>query len=146
MLDRSSFSHVALFLETNDLLNLYAHVNFQKVHVNTQPYFERKYKVIKSLEYEINDADYDYITKEIARFEGADYGFLTLIGIGIARILRLFKIRAKNIFRDRNKTFFCSEFIWYLLTLCSFHIDDFDPELDGPKKLYQILSCDFTEG
>lgn len=139
LFEGTTYSHAALCLISTDLVNLVAHSNRHNVHVNTEKYFNKIYTTLESLEFEISDEKYDYLVAEISKYEGAIYGYLNIFGIFISRVAKFFGIRMRNIFSDKSKTFFCSEFVYQMLHEIGFNLKDFDSELDGPRKLFEIL-------
>lgn len=141
LIENSPFSHSAIQLQNG----FYYHVTlFGKVHINSGSYFESKYEIIEEKFIMVEPSNNDKMQDECQRLEGIDYGVMSIIGVGLSRLLKLFGIRAPNFFKDSTKTFYCSEFVWYILKIGGLELKDFDPELDGPKKLKEVLSHDKT--
>lgn len=136
LMEGTPYSHVSLLMPNG----FYYHVTlFGKVHINTSYYFEKHNEIVDVKNVLMEPEMIGLMLSECSKMEGVDYGVMNVIGVGISRFLKLFGIRAPNFFKDNSKSFYCSEFVWYILKKGGLELKGFDPELDGPKRLNELL-------
>jgi hypothetical protein len=133
--DNSDFSHAAILVET-PYGSLVIESNHLGVHATSFRSFVNKNEIVKMIHLTPTVEQKIIIMETLYRLLGVGYGFLTVFGAGIARVFKL----TKNIFSDGDKTEFCSEFAYDVLD-DAYNLTGFKAELDGPKKLYEILKC-----
>lgn len=93
-----------------------------------------KAKIIKSYEIKVSVEEY---RKLISLFEYASvsYGFLQILGIGIAHLFNL----KKNPFADKRKSQVCSELLGLFLKKVKNWPVDFDLDIAGPREIDEFL-------
>jgi len=139
--DSSDFSHAAFLVEyeVHNKKNYIIHAsgtNVHKTYVN-----DFKDKIVQTIDLELSINEISGALNLFNMYMHTKFDFMSIIGIGFNRILRVFGYKIKNIFADQQKTLFCSEFVAIVLKQIGVDLKDFNLELDGPKKLYEVLKC-----
>jgi hypothetical protein len=138
LVENSEFSHSSIECEVLGK-PLIAHATEYRVNVVSTRKFYRENTIFHTFEFELNEQEEEKFMELLYDTLGISYGWWTAVGIVISRLLSLVGIKNKKFFTDKNKTLFCSEFVWYVLNEMGINVTNFDPELDGPKKLYEGL-------
>lgn len=130
LFERSNFSHVAISFELFEREVIF-HANNFRVNIEAPEIFYKHYEVKSIAVRKIMVEDMmTYLFSHV----GKSYGYLTLIGIALSRIFKI-----KNPWRDKSKSFICSELAMHFLQkICNIDLG-LDEELDGPKALLEAL-------
>ena len=132
-IERSKFSHVAILYQDKITGRwLVAQSNKYRLNIVSLENFEKENAIIAKIE--ICDSYDKYMSFLRYTFDhlGNQYGYLTMFGILLNRIFKI-----KNPFADGDKTFFCSEYF-----IKAIGVKDINPEIDGPKKIYEkLMAC-----
>lgn len=132
-IDKADFSHVALLIETH-----YGSLVVQSTHIGIHAISFRDFikhnSIIKMIHLNPTVEQKILIMENIYRLLGVSYGFISIAGAALARMFHM----SKNILGDGDKTEFCSEFAYDVLEE-AYGLHGFLAEIDGPKKLYEIL-------
>lgn len=112
-LDKSEFSHTYFeFIKDRKVVVFEAGGLFAGYRKYEK--FHSHYETIEAYE-----ANFDpQIVEVFNTLEGARYGVVQVIGMGLARVLKIItrgKVNAPNPFRDGKKTIVCSEVVSYVL-------------------------------
>ena len=135
LIDNSEFSHAAILIETA-YGSLVIQSNHLGVHATSFRSFITDNEIVKMIHLNPSVEQKIIIMETIYKLLGVGYGFLNVFGAGISRVFKL----SKNIFADGDKTEFCSEFAYDVLDN-AYNLTGFKAELDGPKKLYELLKA-----
>jgi hypothetical protein len=133
LIERSEFSHAVILLDTPEGPLVYES-NIKGVHPLPLYDFVKNNILIKSITLNPNDDQAMTIKNRIYELLGVNYPILAMIGAFIARVTG----SIKNIFADGDKTEYCSEFVFDVLDQ-PYDLKGYLAEIDGPKKLYEIL-------
>lgn len=126
LIERSEFSHVAFYFYNQ---NIVVHSTHYRLNAESISLFTDKNQIMKHICVELDSYRSYKLKRFIYENLGKKYGYLTILGVLISRIFKI-----KNPLADGDKTFFCSEMVARGLKL-----DKFNPEIDGPQKLYDCL-------
>ena len=101
--------------------------------------FIDKSEIIEEIFIEVNNEVYADILCFIELSLGTPFGFMTLIGIGIAKLFNL----KRNPFADKNKTMHCSEFIDHICAIIGMQPNDPDmvKPIDINNKIKKWVVC-----
>jgi len=134
-----SHCYIKYYSQKYDLWLVY-HASHTSIHFMSYDRFLLKSKIIKEYELEISTEARDNLIKNGIKKAGIPYGALEILGMLTARLMRLwFNLKIKNFLADNQKTQVCSELLYYdLKEFVDF--GDFNPELDGPKKIEKAIS------
>lgn len=98
--------------------------------------FNEKYHVVDTQTLEVADKLRTKLNEYCLKNAGRSYGRLQIIGMGIARLLRL----NRNPVADGKKTQVCSELVGYILTeILNIKLDGANYEVIGPRELHNIV-------
>lgn len=139
-IEKSKFSHTSIEFNIGKR-SFIAHATEYRVNIISAHKFYRENEIFHIIEFDLNDIQFEKFKNLIYDTLGISYSWKTIIGIVLSRFLSLIGIKNRKFFEDKNKTMFCSEYVWYILSNLGYKIENFDPELDGPKKLYEILKA-----
>jgi len=104
------------------------------VHFVSGSRFDRDTDTISEYEIELSEEQFKSVVQKCVDLAGIKYGKLELLGMEVERI---FGIRSP--FRDKDKTFVCSELVGVVLRVCGIETG-IDLELAGPKLLEQQIA------
>lgn len=141
LIEWSEFSHAVILLDTPEGALVYES-NIKGVHSLPFSEFIKKNTIVKMIILDPNEYQFKLIKEQIYKLSGVDYPILPMIGAFIARVTG----SIKNIFADGSKTEYCSEFVFDCLDE-AYNLRGYIAEVDGPKKLYDILKpFEYKEG
>ena len=132
LFDSTKFSHCAIAYGDYDT-KIVVHSNKWRVNIEAFEIFKKHTRIVETVIIDVRGKDF---LRNIMRHMGKQYGYLTIIGIVIQRLLRKLGIKINNPFGDGDTTFVCSEIVIHLLKCSTDYVHTLRPELDGPKKLY----------
>ena len=137
LIDGGNSSHTYFKWVLDDGKEIYAHSNSHRVNILSKSAFHK---------YHISDAEYYIKLDDLSAIRvrnyvysslGITYGYLPIVGILLYKIFKWAGLN-RNIFADYNNTLHCTEFAFYILQLVGYNLN-YRPELDGVKKLHQLV-------
>jgi hypothetical protein len=137
IIEGTKYSHCAIAYGDYDN-KLVVHSNSYRVNIETIDIFLKKRVLVDTLVISVRGKDF---LKEVMRHMGKQYGYLTIVGMGIQRLCNLFGWKIKNPFSDGDSTYVCSELVIHMLQCCSEGYENLSAERDGPKKVYEAITC-----
>lgn len=96
--------------------------------------FYRLNKVVKEVPISVTMDQYLKMHKVAVEYVGVEYGYFTIFGALYSRIWK-----RPNPFADKYCTFICSEYVYHIVKH-AVDLPGFRPEIDGPAKLYELLT------
>jgi hypothetical protein len=126
--ENSTFSHVAI--QVGDMV--YESSIFG-VRDQMSWRFGEKNKVVTKVFLEVEAEQYTVIMHFLNYFKGVGFGVGTIVGMAMERLFGV-----KNYFKDRDRTFLCSEYAIRALQSAGM-VRYLRPEKDGPLKLWEAL-------
>jgi len=105
------------------------------VHFVSGERFDRDAETVTSYEVDLAEEELREVVKKCVDLAGTKYGTLALIGMAFERVTGI-----KSPFRDRDRTFVCSELVGEVLRQTGIADVAIDLELAGPKKLESAIA------
>jgi hypothetical protein len=138
--DNTPYSHVYCKFRSNSLdRDFVYHAARSFVHFYSMENFAKKNITFYEFEICITQDQKTKLMQMCIDKAGLQYGLWSVIGIGLVKFLKNFKINTSNPFKDGSKTYFCSELVSSLLQELGLDTNTNNSEEDGVKWLYKIL-------
>lgn len=135
LFERSDFSHTFLRWESESLeRELVYQASHGMVHFMAGHRFDIEALTVREYEIQLTDSEFNLVLQKCVDLAGVKYGYWTLFGMAIERLTG-----CRNPFRDRERTYVCSELVGEVLKLHG-DFEDLDLELIGPKVLESSLA------
>lgn len=108
----TNFSHTFVRVRSESLnRNLIYQANGSGVFFIGQEMFDRSNQVVEEYEIEVSDAAKVKFLQWAVDSSGKPYGHLQLVGLGMMRLAKLFGLRIKNPFGNRDSAYVCCELV-----------------------------------
>lgn len=136
LFERAPYSHVYIktYSATADLWLVYQ-ASGSQVNFMGQKHFEKHAKIVREFEFLMGDFAYKNYLKWTIQNAGNSYGLKTVLGILIARMLKLHR----NPLEDGNNSQYCAELAAKALhDFMGIKLAPYQFELIGPKGIYAI--------
>jgi len=137
VVENSTFSHVCFrYTDERTGQTMVFESSHGEVHEMLYEAWLESNSPVKFIELEISDHKYYSLLFLFNQYKQTNYGYMQILGIAL---FYMFGTK-RNIFRNGDNGFFCSELVAYLLDLLKI-VEIREPmELVGPKRLYEILT------
>jgi hypothetical protein len=136
-MEKTNYSHcyIKFYSESFDCWLIY-HASHTSIHFLSEENFLKKANVLEEYQITIPEEIKKKLVKNAIRRAGILYGAFQILGMGITRIFKLwFNKKICNPFADGEATQVCSDLLYYELK-DAINFKDFEPEVDGPRKLH----------
>lgn len=138
-----SYSHVARKMKISflDKPN-YFQASEGKVNWEYEDYFSKKHKIVKTIKFEVTDAEYKSFNKSCWEQIGDEYGLLQNLGIVFVDIASFFGIKLNNPLKKGQN---CSEVLYRVIFKPKFSDLDYNPDVIKPHHIEEILTTKYRE-
>jgi hypothetical protein len=115
--EKTEYSHCALIFYSSSLgRQLVYEASILGVRFLSIQKFNSLNKTIHKFDYDVRSSIKNKILANCVDYAGTGYGYLSILGIGIFKILNAIGIKQKKpFFSDGDKTFYCNELVWHLI-------------------------------
>jgi hypothetical protein len=107
--------------------------------------FLKRSEVIAEFDLSIPVQEYRRAVQYAMDQVGKPYGFLSLIGLGLVKVANKFGYRTKNVFKDGNRAYICSELTAEVLETFMTLPTEIPVEYLTPTDLYKIFLDSFKK-
>lgn len=137
--DRVPFSHmyVRFYATSLDRVLVY-HAAKHSLHFVEWERFKKTNKIIEELSFDCSPRQFVEIMQLCVDTAGIKYGMLTLIGIAIRIFGQRTGLWAQNPFKDGQKSYICSEFIYEVCKILGME-GELDAETESLRPLHKMI-------
>lgn len=130
------YSHIARKLELEGHKPAYYQASEGKVNYEIEEVFLKKHKIVKEYSILIPNNIYSLVSRACFEESGKKYGLLQNLGIVIVDVLKLFKIKINNPFKQGQN---CAELVYRHVIIPALGDTSYDPDTIKPHHIEKIL-------
>lgn len=134
----TDFSHVMVYWVRKNGGHIYYQSTGHGVNFCGTQVFDEQHKILRDYKFELQDDNFEHVLDYCIDNSGKSYSCLSLIGLGLMRLCKLFGFVIKNPFKDGDASQICVETVLRITQKAGIDLG-LDPDESGLMELEKAL-------